>query len=70
MAHFVSHAHHALRLALTMPAEEQEQRMVRMRNEVADNNVYRWAGMLLSEASKLVQARQPVESRSAIEVSA
>ena len=51
----------ALRLALTMPAEEQEQRMVRMRNEVADNNVYRWAGMLLSEASKLVQARQPVE---------
>jgi trehalose 6-phosphate synthase len=60
----------ALRLALTMPVEEQERRMARMRQEIADNNVYRWAGMLLSEASKLVQARQIVESRTALEVPA
>jgi trehalose 6-phosphate synthase len=47
----------ALRLALVMPAEEQEWRMRHLRQQVADNNVYRWAGMLLSEAGKLVAAR-------------
>jgi trehalose 6-phosphate synthase len=45
----------ALRIALTMPAEEQERRMRRLRGQVADNNVFRWAGMLLSEAGKLVE---------------
>jgi len=58
----------ALRLALTMTPEEQEQRMTRMRQEITDHNVYRWAGMLLSEASKLVQARQMAETRSSVEV--
>ncbi len=48
----------ALRMALTMPPEEQQLRMKRMRAQVADNNVYRWAGMLLSEAGKLVDSRQ------------
>jgi trehalose 6-phosphate synthase len=48
----------ALRQALLMPEEEQERRMRRMRRQVADNNIYRWAGMLLSEAGKLVAARQ------------
>jgi trehalose 6-phosphate synthase len=48
----------ALRAALAMPAEEQERRMRRLRQQVADNNIYRWAGMLLSEAGKLVEARQ------------
>jgi trehalose 6-phosphate synthase len=47
----------ALRLALAMPEEEQERRMRRLRQRVADNNIYRWAGMLLSEAGKLVAAR-------------
>jgi trehalose 6-phosphate synthase len=46
----------ALRQALVMPVEEQEGRMRRMRQQVADNNIYRWAGMLLSEAGKLVEA--------------
>ena len=45
----------ALRIALTMPLEEQERRMRRLRAQVADNNVFRWAGMLLSEAGKLVE---------------
>jgi trehalose 6-phosphate synthase len=45
----------ALRSALTMPAEEQERRMRRLRAQVADNNIYRWAGLLLSEAGKLVE---------------
>ena len=47
----------ALRQALLMPAEEQERRMRRLRQQVEDNNIYRWAGMLLSEAGKLVAAR-------------
>jgi trehalose 6-phosphate synthase len=47
----------ALRLALAMPEEEQERRMRHLRQQVTDNNIYRWAGMLLSEAGKLVQAR-------------
>jgi trehalose 6-phosphate synthase len=28
--------------------------MKRMRRQVADHNIYRWAGMLLSEAGRLV----------------
>jgi trehalose 6-phosphate synthase len=39
---------------LTMPAEEQERRMRRMRAQVDDHNIYRWAGMLLSAIGKLV----------------
>lgn len=49
-----------LHTALTMPAEEQELRMLRMREAVEDNNIYRWAGMLLSEASRLTGPRQLV----------
>jgi trehalose 6-phosphate synthase len=47
----------ALHRALTMALEEQERRMRRMRQQVADNNIYRWAGMLLSRAGRLVEAR-------------
>ncbi len=46
-----------LRQALGMPEEEQERRMRQLRRQVADNNIYRWAGMLLSEAGKLVAGR-------------
>jgi trehalose 6-phosphate synthase len=46
-----------LRQALAMPEEEQEGRMRRLRQQVMDNNIYRWAGMLLSEAGKLVESR-------------
>jgi trehalose 6-phosphate synthase len=52
----------ALRAALAMPEAEQERRMRRLRQQVADNNIYRWAGMLLSEAGKLVEARQGGEA--------
>jgi len=41
-----------------------------MRAHLAEFNVYRWAGMLLSEAGKLVQARPLVEPRAALEVTA
>ncbi|MBN9123102.1 MAG: trehalose-6-phosphate synthase, partial [Planctomycetes bacterium] len=40
--------------ALTMPAPEQERRMRRMRAQVDDHNIYRWAGTLLSEVGKRV----------------
>jgi trehalose 6-phosphate synthase len=56
----------ALRQALVMPEEEQERRMRQLRRQVTDNNIYRWAGMLLSEAGKLVGARpwgEPVNGR-------
>ncbi len=47
-----------LRLALTMPEEEQERRMHHLRQQVEDNNIYRWAGMLLSEAAKLLTNKE------------
>ncbi|QEL17750.1 alpha,alpha-trehalose-phosphate synthase (UDP-forming) [Limnoglobus roseus] len=50
-----------LHAALAMPADEQRRRMRRMRAQVSDNNIYRWAGMLLSEASKLVPDADPPE---------
>jgi trehalose 6-phosphate synthase len=50
----------AINAALTMTTDEQEQRMRRMRQNVEDNNIYRWAGMLLSEASKMIAIQQPL----------
>ena len=46
--------------ALTMPAAEQERRMRRMRAQVDDHNIYRWAGMLLSEVGKRVRDPLPL----------
>jgi trehalose 6-phosphate synthase len=46
----------ALRQALSMPEEEQRRRMQRMRRHVADQNIYRWAGQLLSCGAKLMGA--------------
>lgn len=44
-----------LHTALTMPSEEQARRMKRMRRQVEDHNIYRWAGMLISEVGKMVE---------------
>ena len=43
----------ALRQAVTMPEEEQRERMTLMRAMVRENNVYRWAGRMLSDAARL-----------------
>lgn len=40
---------------LTMPTDEQRRRMRKMRSHIDDHNIYRWAGMLLSEVSKMVE---------------
>lgn len=43
----------AIHQALTMPPEERMHRMKGMRQKVAYNNVYRWAGSILSQLLKL-----------------
>ena len=43
----------ALRLALEMEAEERASRMRRMRLNVREHNVYRWAGNLIAELSEI-----------------
>ena len=43
----------AIGRALTMPREERRQRMRLMRLTVKENNVYRWAGRMLMDASRI-----------------
>jgi trehalose 6-phosphate synthase len=43
----------ALRQALYMPEDEQRLRMGRLRQQVSDQNIFRWAGQLLSAGAKL-----------------
>ena len=45
----------ALYQAITMPEFEQQERMRSMRSMVRDFNVYRWAGRMLLDASKIRQ---------------
>jgi trehalose 6-phosphate synthase len=47
--------------ALRMPAEEQRVRMRSMRRLVQEHNVYRWAGAMLLDASRLRQRQRIVE---------
>src|SRR5438445_3782888 len=47
----------AIRTAVEMPKEERHARMTRMRHVVSEHNIYRWAGLLLSELSRI-----PVET--------
>jgi trehalose 6-phosphate synthase len=42
----------AMREAVEMPEEERRRRMQRMRAEVAGNNIYRWAGKIISALLK------------------
>ena len=42
----------AIELALTMPVEEQVERMKLMREQIRENNVYRWAGRMLIDAAR------------------
>lgn len=53
--------------ALTMPAEEQERRMRRMRAQVLDHNIYRWAGTFLSAIGRLVPDAVPRSELPAVE---
>jgi trehalose 6-phosphate synthase len=54
----------AMHQALTMPEEERRKRMRRLREVVASNNIYRWAGKFLSALFKVEsadQGAQPLE---------
>jgi hypothetical protein len=48
----------ALNAALRMPTPEQEERMRLMRQQVKDQNVYRWAGRMLLDAARIRQRRR------------
>jgi trehalose-6-phosphate synthase len=53
----------AIRTALEMPAEEQEARMARMRREVREHNIYRWAGNLMAALADIrLEKREKVEA--------
>jgi trehalose 6-phosphate synthase len=52
----------ALHLALTMPVDEQRNRMRLMRGLVAEFNVYRWAGRMLLDAASMRQRSHLVET--------
>ncbi len=43
----------ALHRALTMPLDEQRERMRQMRAQVHERNVYRWAGQMLLDAARV-----------------
>lgn len=43
----------ALRLAVTMPEPEQKRRMSALRRVVQENNIYRWAGSIVTEIAAL-----------------
>ena len=51
----------ALAIALRMPAEEQQERMRVMRQQVREWNVYRWAGRMLIDAAASRQRRRIFE---------
>ncbi|MGH8802826.1 MAG: alpha,alpha-trehalose-phosphate synthase (UDP-forming), partial [Casimicrobiaceae bacterium] len=51
----------AFERALRMPADEQRVRMRSMRHLVQEYNVYRWAGAMLLDASRLRQRQRIVE---------
>ena len=46
----------AIRLAVEMPKQEQRERMARMRSQVSEHNIYRWAALLLSELGRMPQS--------------
>ena len=46
----------AIRRAVEMPKEEQRERMGRMRAQVREHNIYRWAALLLSELGRMPQS--------------
>jgi trehalose 6-phosphate synthase len=58
----VEHTADMIHAALTMPAAEQRERMRALRTLVRDNNVFRWAGRMLLDASR-VRDRERIRAR-------
>jgi trehalose 6-phosphate synthase len=53
----------AMHVALSMSAEEQRDRMRSMRSLVQEFNVYRWAGRMLIDATRMRQRRRLMSAR-------
>ena len=49
----------AIRMAIEMAPGERKARMARMRRTVREHNIYRWAGLLLGELSRLPHDSPP-----------
>ncbi|GAA2860495.1 trehalose 6-phosphate synthase [Aminobacter niigataensis] len=47
--------------AVSMPEQEQAARMMRMREVVSSNNVYRWAGTILQDAARIRKRSRVVD---------
>jgi trehalose 6-phosphate synthase len=56
----IEQAAEALHVALTMPEQEQRDRMRSMRSLIQEFNVYRWAGRLLLDAARMRQRRRVI----------
>ena len=56
----------AIRQAVEMPPAERKKRMQRMRSAVQDNNVYRWAGKILSALLKFDMPDAPVPAEAGV----
>ena len=52
-----------IRIALEMHLDEQKRRMARMKAQVAENNVYRWAADLISEMAHSAEEKPNERSK-------
>ncbi|HXT00601.1 MAG TPA: trehalose-6-phosphate synthase, partial [Elusimicrobiota bacterium] len=50
----------AIRCALEMPSAERRERMGRLRDAVKENNIYRWAGNLIADLTRIRVAPETV----------
>jgi trehalose 6-phosphate synthase len=55
---------HAIRLALEMPPQEQKKRMARLKSQIAEHNVYRWAADLITEMTRQADSLLPQKAKS------
>jgi trehalose 6-phosphate synthase len=55
----IDQAAEAIRYALEMPTEERRERMKRLRETVKENNIYRWAGNLITELTQIRAEPRP-----------
>jgi trehalose 6-phosphate synthase len=55
----IDQAAEAIRYALEMPAEERATRMRRLREIVKENNIYRWAGNLITDLTQIRAVSRP-----------
>jgi len=55
MTDYIEQRAEAIRYVLEMDPEDRSIRMKRMRETIRENNIYRWAGNLITELSQIRQ---------------